>query len=364
MTIRSVRTAVLRIPLARQPAFSNRRMTHRDYALVRIETSDGVEGIAYCLEGILVAAAIEELLGPLLIGEDPFDTRRLWERLYRASLQVGRRGAVMRGISLLDIAMWDIKGKTLGLPMHRLLGANALDVPAYASGGYYFDDGDLDALQAEMRDYVERGFDAVKMKIGRLDAAGDAARVRVAREAIGPGVKLMVDANNAWDCLPAAMATIRAIEPYDVFWVEEPTLPDAMALSARIAAASPIPIATGEIESTLWGFEHLVRYGAAEILQPDVTVVGGVTEFLRVADFTAAQGLAITPHYFWDLQAPLVAACPNALMAEYFVHDDVVNFDLVLAAPIEAKGGRLPLNPRPGFGLELDEQAVERFRLR
>ncbi len=364
MKIRSVEASVLRIPLARQPAFSNRRMTHRDYALVRVRTEDGVEGIAYCLEGVLVAAAIDELLGPMVVGEDPFDHRRLWDRMFRSSLQVGRRGAVMRGISLIDIALWDIVGKATGQPIHRLLGSTARDVRAYASGGYYFADGDLRSLESEVRDYAERGFDAIKMKIGRLDAAGDAARVRCVREAVGPGVQLMVDANNAWDSLPAAMATIRAIEPYDVFWVEEPTLPDAMALSARIAALSNVPIATGELESTLGAFEQLVRYGAAEILQPDVTVVGGVTEFLRVADFAAAHGLAIAPHYFWDLHAPLVAACPNALMAEYFVHDDVVNFDLVLEAPVEAEAGRLPLSDRPGFGLKLDETAVERFRLR
>lgn len=363
MKIRSVRASVLRIPLQRRPAFSTRLLTHRDYALIRVETEDGLEGIAYCLEGVLVVAAIEQLLAPLVVGEDPFEDRRLWDRMFRASLQVGRRGAVMRAISCIDIALWDLKGKATCQPLYRLLGAYRDEVPAYASGGYYFPDDDLARLAEEMRDYVARGFQAVKMKIGRLDAAAEAERVRTVREVIGPGVRLMVDANNAWDSLPEALATIRAIAPYDIYWLEEPTLPDAMALSARIAEASDIPVATGEIESTVDAFEHLVRYRAADILQPDVTVVGGVGEFVRVAALAAAHGLPIAPHYFWDIHAHLVAACPNALFAEYFVHDDVVNFDLVLKSPLEAQQGRIALPTRPGLGIELDEAEVERYRL-
>jgi L-alanine-DL-glutamate epimerase-like enolase superfamily enzyme len=179
MKIRSVRASVLRIPLARQPAFATRQLTHRDYALIRVETEGGVEGIAYCLEGVLVSAAVTELLGPLLVGEDPFDTRRLWDRMFRASLQVGRRGAVLRAISCIDIALWDIRGKATGLPVHKLLGSFRDEVPAYASGGYYFPgENSLEGLVAEVRDYVERGFDAVKIKIGRLEPWPKRAGVR------------------------------------------------------------------------------------------------------------------------------------------------------------------------------------------
>jgi L-alanine-DL-glutamate epimerase-like enolase superfamily enzyme len=270
---------------------------------------------------------------------------------------------VMRAISCIDIALWDIKGKATGRPVYKLLGAFRDEVPAYASGGYYFPGKDPDGLAAEMRDYVERGFRAVKMKIGRLDPEGEAERVRAVREAVGPSVKIMVDANNAWDSLPEALETIRAIAPYNIYWLEEPTLPDAMALSARIAEVSEIPVATGEIESTLWAFENLIHYRAADILQPDVTVVGGITEFMRVAELAAAHGLPIAPHYFWDIHAHLAAACPNALFVEYFVHDDVVNFDLVLKAPVEAQGGRLALPAAPGLGIELDEAKVAQYRL-
>jgi L-alanine-DL-glutamate epimerase-like enolase superfamily enzyme len=173
----------------------------------------------------------------------------------------------------------------------------------------------------------------------------------------------MVDANNAWNDLPSALETIRAIEPYGIYWVEEPALPDALELSARIARAVNIPIATGEIESTLWGFQQLVDYRAADILQPDVTVVGGITEFMRVADMAAGRNLPIAPHYFWDVHAHLAATLPNALFVEYFVHDDVVNFDLVLKNPMEGRDGKLVLPKSPGLGIELDEREVAQYAL-
>lgn len=363
MKITAVSSSVLRIPLPAPTADAIRRHDHRDYALVRVETDGGVEGVGFCLEGVFVDFAVRELLASHVVGEDPFDNRRLWDKLFRVSLQTGRRGAVLRALSCIDIALWDIKGKACGLPVYKLLGGHRDKVPAYASGGYYREGKTVDDLAAEMQDYVSRGFRAVKMKIGRESPAADAERVRVVREAIGDDVKLMVDANNAWDTLPAALDVVRRIEPYDVFWIEEPTLPDAMQLSARIAESTSIPVATGEIESTRWGFQSLIDYGAANILQPDVTVVGGVTEFMRVADAAAAHDIPVAPHYFWDLHAHLIAACPNGIFVEHFVHDDIVNFDLVLKKPMEAQDGQLVLPQTPGLGLELDEKAVARFTL-
>lgn len=245
MKITAVSSNVLRIPLPAPTADAIRRHDHRDYALVRVETDGGIEGVAFCLEGVFVDFAVRELLAPHILGEDPFDNRRLWDKLFRVSLQTGRRGAVLRALSCIDIALWDIKGKACGLPVYKLLGGHRDKVPAYASGGYYREGKSLDDLAAEMQDYVSRGFRAVKMKIGRESPAADAERVRVVREAIGDEVKLMVDANNAWDTLPVALDVVRRIEPYDVFWIEEPTLPDAMQLSARIAESTSIPVATG-----------------------------------------------------------------------------------------------------------------------
>ncbi len=361
--IESISCSVLRIPLAIPTADAIRQHNHRDYALIRIHADNGLEGHAYCLEGVSVAAALETLFSEMLVGEDPFDTRRIWERMYRISLQAGRRGAGLRALSLVDNALWDLKGKALDLPLYKLLGGYRDRVPAYASGGYFREGKTPDDLAQEMLSYVEMGFTAVKMKVGRLSPEQDAERVKAVREAIGPSIRLMVDANNAWSDLPTALQFIRRVEPYDLFWLEEPTLPDAVELSARIAAATSIPIATGEIESTRWGFQALIESKAAAILQPDVTVVGGVTEFMRVADAASARDLPVAPHYFWDMHAHLIAALPNGLFVEHFVHDDIVNFDLALERPWTAQNGEIVLPNEPGFGLALDEDKIKAFTL-
>jgi len=361
--IESISCSVLRIPLEKPTADAIRQHQHRDYALIRIRADNGLEGIAYCLEGVSVVAALETLFVPLLIGEKVYDTRRLWEFMYRISLQVGRRGAAIRALSLVDNALWDLKGKALNLPLYQLLGGYRDRVPAYASGGYFREGKTLDDLANEMQSYIDLGFNAVKMKVGRLTPEQDAERVRVAREAVGPSVRLMADANNAWSDLPTALQFIKLVEPYDLFWLEEPTLPDAMELSARIANSTSISIATGEIESTRWAFQALMDSGAAAILQPDVTVVGGVTEFMRVADAASARDFPIAPHYFWDMHAHLVAALPNGLMVEHFVDDDIVNFDLVLEQPWSAHNGEIILPSDPGFGLKLDEDRVQAYTL-
>jgi D-arabinonate dehydratase len=299
-----------------------------------------------------------------VVGEDVHAVERLWKTMFESTILIGRRGAVLRAMSAIDLALWDLIATSAGQPLYRLLGGFRDVVPAYASGGYYREGKELDGLAAEMSRYVAMGFTSVKIKIGRLDTKADAERVRVARETLGPDVRLALDANNAWPDAASAIGAIRAFEPFDVWWIEEPVMPDNIAASADVASATDIPVATGELESTRWGFRQLLDARAAAILQPDATVCGGVTEWMRIAHMAAGEDVPIAPHWMANVHVQLVAAVPNGLTVEYFVLDeDVLNFERIVSEPLVPRDGMIPVPQRPGHGIVLDEGAVARFRV-
>lgn len=370
MKITDVKSAVLSIPLQTPTAFATTLVTAREHVVAWVETDQGVQGLGFTIggryagEGHLIHTAIQHNLKHLIIGEKPFAVERLWKRMFETTLLMGRRGAMMRALSALDIAMWDIMAKVAGQPLYHLLGGYRDQVPAYASGGYYREGKGLDGLAAEMSRYMDMGFTSVKMKIGRLSPRQDAERVRVAREVVGPDVQLAVDANNAWSDAASAIRAARMMEKYDLWWLEEPVMPDNMPASAEIAAALDVPVATGEVEATRWGFRELLDRRAADILQPDATVAGGVTEWMRIAHMAAAWDVPIAPHWMANLHVHLLAAVPNGLTVEFFVLDeDVFNFERMVLEPLQPENGLLQVPQRPGHGIELDDQALARFQI-
>lgn len=359
---------VVCVPLSHPPAFSNRVIRNRYYALVRVTGDDGVTGVGFCyaghVAGALVGEAISSLLGPLVIGQDAHTTEGIWERLYFAAQLHGRSGAVMRGLSALDIALWDRNARAAHLPLWRYLGGyTAGSVRAYASGGYYLDGKTPDGLAAEMARYVEAGFSAVKMKVGRLSITEDAQRIAAVRQAIGDDTLLMLDANNAWRYVWEAERALRAWERYDLAWIEEPFSPDDIGSHVRLGHRSGIPVATGEIEAGRWRFSDLIRNDATLILQPDAAVCGGITEFRRIAAIASSVGLPIAPHWFHDLHAHLAASSPNATYVEYFPDSDVLNFRLLIDPQMEVVAGQILLGDRPGLGFDYVEEEVARHAL-
>lgn len=370
MKIADLRSAIVSIPLKEPTAFATTVVTAREYVIVWIDTTDGPGGVGFTVggryegEGRLIDTAVQQLLRPLVIGDECHAVERIWKRMFEATILMGRRGAVIRAMSAIDIALWDAIARAAGQPLHRLVGGFRDEVPAYASGGYYREGKDLDRLAAEMDRYVSLGFDAVKIKIGRLTPKEDAERVRIARETVGPDVRLALDANNAWPDGSSAIRALRWFEPYDIWWIEEPVMPDNLWASAQVAAASDIPVATGEIEATRWGFRQLLEQRAAAILQPDATVAGGVTEWMRIAHLAAAWDVPVAPHWMAAVHVPLVAAVPNGLTVEYFLLDeDILNFERIVAEPLQPHQGRISVAERPGHGIALDDQAVARFRV-
>jgi L-alanine-DL-glutamate epimerase-like enolase superfamily enzyme len=365
--VAEVQACTVRVPLSRPLSFSTRAVQAREYCLVRVRDEDGVEGIGFNYAGTsggsVVATAVRDLFAGVVVGEDPYRVEGLWREMYQEGLLHGRTGSVMRALSAVDIALWDHNARAVGLPLWRFLGAVHRDsVPAYASGGYYLEGKTSELLAAEVRGYVEQGFEAVKIKVGRLAPAQEEERLAAVRDAVGPDVLVMLDANNAWADLPTALQTVRRFEEYDPYWIEEPFSPDDIDNHARLAQRTPIPVATGEIEAGRWRHKELLDKEAAAILQTDAAVAGGVTEFRRIAATAASYGVPIAPHWFHDLHVHLVGATPNATFVEYFPDSSVLNFRDLLDTQLVLRDGRLVLPTTPGLGFGLDEDAVERYR--
>lgn len=367
MEIAEVESFPIAIPLSEPVSFSNRTITYRDHAITYVRTGDGREGVGYSLgyEGAgLISEAVESLLEPMLVGEDPRDTERLWHEMYDGTVQIGRAGILLRAISTVDIALWDLKAKAADQPLHKLLGGYAERVPSYASGGYYRDEKGHEALCGEMRRYLEEGHDIVKMKVGRRSVAEETERVATVREEIGPERTLLLDANGKWKTTEEALRACRAFEPYDPYFVEEPVMIDRVDTMAEVNDTLPYAVATGELEGTRHRFAALRDEGAASVLQPDATVCGGITEWLKIAHHAAAYDVPIAPHYNWNLHAPLVGAIENGLWVEYFYRDmDVKVFDDVVRDPLKPDGeGRIALPDDPGHGVQLDKDALQEFK--
>ena len=366
--IEAVTTCTVRVPLDRVTSFATRTVFARDYGLVKVRTSDGIEGVGFCYAGstggALVAKAVRELFAPQLIGKDPYRVEGHWESMYGNAILQGRAGSVMRALSIIDVALWDRNARAANLPLYKFMGAHAEGgVEAYASGGYYLDGKTPAKLGAELAGYVKLGYRAVKMKVGRLDPKSEEARIAAARKAIGPEVLLMLDANNAWPDLPTALRYMARYEPYDPYWIEEPFSPDDIDNHARLAARTPVPVATGEIEAGRWRFKELLDKEAAQILQTDAAVCGGITEWRRIAATAASYGVNVCPHWFHDLHVHLVAATPNARFVEMFTDDQVLNFRKLIDRQLEFKKGKLLLPMAPGLGFGFDEKMIRKFAI-
>jgi L-alanine-DL-glutamate epimerase-like enolase superfamily enzyme len=366
-----VTSRIVVVPLPRPVAWSNVRVTEREFLFVWIQTASGVEGMGFTVGSRFAGGArviqsvLDNVLAPVLQGRDALEIERLWEDTYLRGLLLGTRGALMRAVSAVDIALWDALGKSVDRRLCDLLGRYRETVPAYASGGYYYDDDpdrDLALLEEEIERHVSLGFKAVKIKIGRLSPRQDRRRIERVLEVAGPEVRVAVDANHAWRDAASAINDLRHIDDLGLWWIEEPLLPDQIEPAARVADKLTTPLATGEIEAGRWAFRAILDAGAAAILQTDVTVAGGVSEWLKIAGMAAACDVPIAPHWIPYVHVHLGAATPSVLTVEYF-HDStgVLNFDKLLARPLELVDGEIVVPPGAGHGIELDEDAMRHY---
>jgi len=377
MIISAVRTHVLEAKLSQPFAYSRAWYDTRTAMVVEIETDTGLIGWGECYGPARMTAAVVQSVTPWLIGEDPLRTDYLWQMIYARLRDHGQKGVVIEGLSGIDIALWDIKGKHFGVPAHRLLGGPLrTEVQAYATGLYRRKSGDpLRYLAEEAAGYVAEGFRAVKLKVG-FGVDEDAAVTRAVREAIGSNVALMVDANHAYDAV-AAIRLGRMIEPYDIGWFEEPVPPEDLAGYRAVKAALSIPVAGGECEFTRFGFRDVLTSQAIDIIQPDTCAAGGLSECKKIADMAEAFGVRYNPHVWGtgiaiaaslQLLAVLPAYTPVSLaplqpMLEFDRTEHPIRQSL-LVQPIEHTGGIVRVPDGPGLGIEVDRDALARFTAR
>ena len=337
------------------------------FNLVKVITDDAVTGIGWgggtaATRPGAVSSALVDHFKAALIGEDPFTYRRIWENMWLPKI-VGRRGMSTHVISAIDIAIWDLMGKVLGKSVHKLLGGFTDRIPTYIAGGYYEEGKGLKELAQEMEDNLALGAKAVKMKVGSVPINEDVERVRAVRDAIGRDIKLLVDANNAYAAYEA-IELARKIEPFDIFWFEEPVAPDDYRGHAQVARSTCIPIATGENEYTRYGFRDLIEHESAAILNADAQILGGITEFMNVASLAAAQDLRIAPHGAQEVHIHLVAAIPNGLILEFYRETvDPLRGQLFEQPLTLDDDGYVTVPERPGLGMEPNYDILKEHRV-
>lgn len=342
-------------PVSDAKVFTGRQkpMTEVSMLFAEIVTENGHEGLGFSYSkraGGPGQYAHAAQVAPELLGEDPNDIARLWDKLVWAGASVGRSGLSTQAIAALDIALWDLKAKRAGLSLAKLLGAHRDSVRCYnTSGGFLHTP--LEQVLDNAAEAVERGVGGIKIKVGHPDGGVDVKRVAAVRERLGDDVPLMVDANQQWD-RATALRRCRELERFDLVWIEEPLDAYDHAGHARLAAACDTPIATGEMLTSVAEHAELIRAGAADILQPDAPRVGGVTPFLRLLALAEHAKLPVAPHFAMELHVQLAATYPLEPWVEHFDW-----LEPLFVERLEITGGRMIVPDRPGLGLTLTEQA-------
>jgi L-alanine-DL-glutamate epimerase-like enolase superfamily enzyme len=360
MKIASLDTALYRIELPVPLSDSTHgTMTHFELVTVRLRDSDGAEGVGYTYTtgagGAAVHALIDQGLRPVLIGAEADLIEALWNKMWWRLHYGGRGGSVSLAVSAADIALHDLLARRLGVPLWRLLGGFDPLVPCYAGGiDLEFT---LDALLKQTDGNLEKGFRAIKMKVGRDRLSEDAERVKAMRAHLGADFPLMADANMRWT-VDQSIRAARAFRDSNLTWLEEPTIPDDVAGHARIVREGGVPIATGENLHTLHEFTQMIAAGAVTFPEPDVTNCGGITVFMKIAHLAEAFNLPVTSHGAHDLTVHLLAALPNRSYLE--VHG--FGLDRYIERPIMIRDGVAHAPDSIGHGVAFDWKALEKVR--
>ena len=376
--IKKVTCHVVSAPVER-PFTSSRGWLYktRGSCIVEIETTDGIVGWGECYGPSAVAKAyIETQFAPRIIGRDAFDVEVIWEDLYNRIKDYGGRGMATSALSGIDIALWDIMGKSCGKPIHKLIGgAYRTEVTAYATGLYFIDmDRLIEEAVEEANEFVDNGFVAIKMKIGLGSPKLDIDRVAAVRKAIGDDVRLMVDANHCFT-VPQAIRIGRELEKLNVEWFEEPISPEDIDGYVEVTRSLDMAVAGGENEFTRWGFRDLVVRKAMDIIQPDVCAAGGISECRKIATLASAHGVECIPHAWGSaigLAATLhfLAALPDQPpsfkpMPPLLELEQCENpfRDLLSVEPILQKAGKVQIPTGAGLGIEINRSVLDRYRV-
>lgn len=345
----------------------------RRHCLVEIECDNGLVGWGECLGPADINAAVVASMTPLLIGRNPLDIEPLWLELYNQFRDQGQRGPMHTGLSGIDIALWDIAGKHFDAPIYQLMGgAWRTEIPAYATGGFRPEGGDhASAAAAEMAENVAEGFDSVKIKIG-YGIASDLKTIAAVREAIGPDVELMIDANHGYDAIDAIEVGRKAAK-FDIAWFEEPVVPEALRAYQQVCANQPIPVAGGETWHGRWGVDEALQQKTVHILQPDICGIGGLSEARKIITLADIHHVRIVPHV-WGTAVALAAGLHfHAILPPtpptHSSRSPRLEFDRtynpfrqeIVEQPIEHNKGVVSVPNGPGLGISINRDALQAY---
>jgi D-galactarolactone cycloisomerase len=378
MVIKTVKTYLLEHQLDEPFGFSQWYYAKRNALLVEVTTDTGVSGWGECYGPAAVTqSAIETFYAPLLVGWSALQNEAAWQHCWRASFDFARKGIMMGAMSGLDMALFDLKGKLLGVSASELMGGRLRDtVPCYATGMYYKDIGEdalLESILDEASGYVEQGFAALKIKVGK-NLPFDKRLIRDLRQRF-PEVRLMADSNHAFD-LPEALEIGRVLDECHYSWFEEPVSPQHPEQFRQLSDKLDVPIATGECEQTRWGFETLLAAGGVDIIQPDLAYCGGPTEAMKIRAIASAKGVNVIPHA-WGTMLNLATALhfaattyrepgrlePNLPLLETDRTPNPMR-DNMYATALEIKNGMATVPTAPGLGVEPDREALQSYLLK
>ncbi len=362
MKIKTVETELYQIPLLK-PMEDAIHGVQNNFSLivVKLTTDDGAIGMGYTYSvgevgGSSIATLIRDNLAPLVTGQDPRRIEAIWQKMWWALHYVGRGGIAIFGMSAIDTALWDLKARLAGEPLWRFLGGHDNKAECYG-GGIDFDMS-IDQLLEQTQRFLDVGIEAIKMKIGRDSISQECQRIEAVRNFIGPDRKLMVDVNMKWT-VEQALRAVRAFEQYDLYWIEEPTIPDDVEGLRRIETEGPIAVATGENLHSVYEFKTMIADGGISFPDADISNLGGITALMKVAHIAEAYNRKLTTHGIQEMHVSCLAAIPNASLLE--IH--AFRVDDFLINPMKIEDGFAYASDLPGHGVELDWDKIAKHKI-
>lgn len=364
MKITNVETYLLDIPLGQKAITdSQTKLDSVEFVAVKLDTDEGISGWGfnwnYTKGTRAVQAIIDDNFAPLLIGKDPENYKNILNELHYTNHFIGQVGVTRVALCAVNFAFWDIKLKVAGQPLWKYLGPVKDKVKAYNTDGGWLETS-VDELITDMNALIDRGFDAVKMKLGKADPREDYERIKAVREAIPAHVKLMTDVNTVWD-LKTAKTWGKKMEEFDIYWLEEPMNPFNKKDHANLGKNINVPIAVGETIYTKYDFRDYIESGGVDIVQADATKLSGIDEWLEVAALARCYDLEVIPHtnVQQKLHAQLAAASPNVPMVEN-CYESLLD---IWEDPIKVEDGYYTLPEEPGLGCKLKDSVLEKYRI-
>ncbi len=347
------------IPVKYPVVSSVRESKEIDFVLLDILTDEGIKGISYAqgfyLNGSRAIQSCLDLIMPQLVGENPIHIEKIWHQMWQWIKLLGRQGLAAFALSMVDIALWDILGKSLNQPIYKLLGGNRASLEAYASDALWLVPPNEAVVQAE--ELVDQGFSTLKMRFGRKDPNEDITAIKKNRKAIGSGVEIVCDVNQGWT-IDKTISMCKQLEDFKLSWLEEPIdAEDAEGYSELMRRIS-IPIATGENLYSIQAFHHFLRSGSATVYTPDLQRIGGITGWKIIARLLESYNVSFSSHLFPEISAHLLAAANKSQKLEWMTWSSAL-----FTEPLECKNGVIKIFDKPGLGMSWEENVIKKYSI-